>query len=389
VGALITAGWQPEPFEEFVLKIHSRCNLACDYCYMYTMADQGWRHQPIRMSSETIDLTIARIAEHAATHDLRKIRVILHGGEPLLAGPIALKRVVTRLRLEMPPNVSVSVSLQTNGVYLTESNIRLLNELDIQVGVSLDGNSVAHDRHRRRFDGTGSHAEVTTGLRRLGEVNNRHLFRGLLCTIDLRNDPVATYEALKEFKPPAIDFLLPHGNWSEPPPGLTSVRTHAPYAEWLIQVLEYWYEDQADIRVRLFEEIMYGLLGGRSRLDGIGLGPVLVAVIETDGSIQQTDSLKSAYNGAASTGLHVNRDSFDAALLQPAIAARQLGATALAATCRSCRIHAICGGGQYAHRYRAGYGFANPSIYCADLYRLIDHIRCRIKIDIARVRQQC
>lgn len=389
VGALLAAGWQPEPFEEFVFKIHSRCDLSCDYCYMYTMLDQSWRNQPIRMSATTIDQATARIAEHAATHGLQQLRVILHGGEPLLAGPAVLRRVVRRLEIELPPDVSVSVSLQTNGINLTESILRLLDELGIQVGVSLDGDSVAHDRHRRRSNGRGSHAAVIAGLRRLSEAKNRHLFRGLLCTVDLQSDPVATYQALKDFRPPAIDFLLPHGNWSAPPPGLTAGREYAPYAEWLIQVLDYWYEDSDDIRIRLFEEIMFGILGGRSRLDGIGLGPVLVAIVETDGSIQQSDFLKSAYEGAASTGLHVSRDSFDAALLLPAVAARQLGATALAATCRSCRIHAICGGGQYAHRYRTGYGFANPSIYCADLYRLIEHIRDRMTIDLARIQQPC
>lgn len=30
-------------FMEFVVKIHSRCNPACDYCYVYDMADQSWR----------------------------------------------------------------------------------------------------------------------------------------------------------------------------------------------------------------------------------------------------------------------------------------------------------------------------------------------------------
>jgi uncharacterized protein len=34
-----------------------------------------------------------------------------------------------------------------------------------------------------------------------------------------------------------------------------------------------------------------------------------------------------------------------------------------------------CGGGLYAHRYRADNGFDNPSAYCPDLLKLITHIR--------------
>ena len=65
MNALFAIGWQPEPFQEFVLKVHSRCDLACDYCYVYTMADQGWRGQPVRMSVAMIHQAAARIAEHA------------------------------------------------------------------------------------------------------------------------------------------------------------------------------------------------------------------------------------------------------------------------------------------------------------------------------------
>ena len=50
------------------------------------------------------------------------------------------------------------------------------------------------------------------------------IYSGILCTIDVRNDPVATYEALLKFSPPALDLLLPHANWSCPPPG-SAMRT--------------------------------------------------------------------------------------------------------------------------------------------------------------------
>jgi uncharacterized protein len=92
--------------------------------------------------------------------------------------------------------------------------------------------------------------------------------------------------------------------------------------------------------------------------------------------------LKAAYHGATSTGLHVLRDPFDAALLLPPVAARQIGAKALSEECLNCSLHAVCGAGLYPHRYRAGSGFRNPSVYCPDLYRLISHIRQTMQADI-------
>src|SRR6185312_5443899 len=86
VEKLLTDGWHSTPFRQFIIKIHSRCNLACHYCYMYELADQSWRMRPRTMSSALITVASMRIAEHARTHNLDSVRIIFHGGEPLLSG---------------------------------------------------------------------------------------------------------------------------------------------------------------------------------------------------------------------------------------------------------------------------------------------------------------
>ncbi|GGQ11701.1 radical SAM protein [Streptosporangium pseudovulgare] len=384
VPALTAAGWRPTPFREFIVKVHSRCDLACDYCYVYEMADQTWRSRPVRMSPRIADRVAARVAEHVRSHGLTAIRVVLHGGEPLLAGPATIRRLVDVLRAEVGPAARTDVVVQTNAVRLTEDYLRLFDELGVRVGVSLDGTAEAHDRHRRRADGGGSHASVRAALERLTSPRHRHLFAGLLCAVDLRNDPLDTYEALTEFRPPVVDLLLPHGNWDAPPPGRGPDRSATPYGDWLVAVFDRWYrEPRQRTRVRLFGEILHLLFGGASTSEAIGLSPVGVLVIETDGSVEQSDVLKSAYHGAPHTGLHVDRDPFDAALSLPAVVARQLGAGALSATCRACPVHRVCGAGLYAHRYRSGTGFANPSVYCPDLFRLVTHVKRTVEADLA------
>ena len=133
----------------------------------------------------------------------------------------------------------------------------------------------------------------------------------------MANDPVATYEALLKFNPPAIDLLLPHANWSCPPPG-------SGYADWLIAVFERWYCAPAqETRIRMFSEMIQLILGQPGAVEGLGLQPSTLVVIETDGAIKQLDSLSSAYPGAADTGRHVLTDSFDAVLDHPTTVARQ------------------------------------------------------------------
>ncbi|WP_344317203.1 FxsB family cyclophane-forming radical SAM/SPASM peptide maturase [Acrocarpospora pleiomorpha] len=385
VEALLASGWKPYAFHQFILKIHSRCDLACRHCYVYEMADQGWRDQPRRMSEAIVDRVALRIGEHAMAHGLTEVDVILHGGEPLLAGPDFIAYAVRAIRRAMDTGTRVNVSIQTNALRLDDTFLRLFDQLGIRVGVSLDGDAQAHDRHRLFRDGRGSHAQVVDSLRRLSSGPFHHLFSGLLCTIDVRNDPVKTYEALLAFDPPAVDFLLPHGNWSTPPPFREADSAATPYADWLMAIFDRWY-GPAETEIRLFTEILRLLTGRPSRSESIGLSPALLAVIETDGSIEQSDILKSAYHGAAATRLHVLSHPFDAALTFPSLVARQIGMDALSGTCHECEIVSVCGGGLYAHRYDDNTGFRNPSVYCPDLYRLISYIDRVLARDVARLR---
>jgi uncharacterized protein len=377
--------WNPEPFTQFVVKVHGRCNLSCDYCYVYEMADQSWRIKPATMQPDVLRKTARRIGEHAAAHALEVVDVLFHGGEALLVGPAYIEQAAAIMRAAVSGTSRLRLRIQTNGILLTESVLRVLRDADIQVSVSLDGDAAAHDRHRRYASGRGSHAAALRGLSRLRQPAYVDLFASVLCTIDIDNDPLGTYDALLQTQAPGMDFLLPHANWAAPPPGHGS---GTPYADWLIPIFDRWYGAPCQqARIRLFENILDLALGGASRSESIGLSPVEFVVIDTDGSIEQVDHLKSAFEGAPATGLNVRDDPFDAVLYHPGVVARQRGLKALCSTCLSCPVHGICGAGLYTHRYRPGSGFLNPSVYCADLRRLIEHIRDRVYADLLKARR--
>ncbi len=321
---------------------------------------------PRRMSQAVAAKAVERIAEHAEKHRLDSVEIILHGGEPLLAGPDWLAELIHALRSRVP--AQVNVAMQTNGTLLDRPMLETLKTLGVRIGVSLDGDAEATGLHRRYADGRNSFDAVADGLRLLQEPEFRECYSGILCTIDVRNDPVATYESLLKFSPPTLDLLLPHANWSSPPPGPS-------HAEWLISVFERWYcAPRQETQIRLFRELIQLVLGQPGAVEGLGLLPSTLVVVDTDGAIKQLDSLSSAYPGAADTGLHVLSSGFDDALEHPTTVARQIGAEALSPQCRACQVMEICGGGLYPHRYRPGEGFRNRSVYCADLLRLIGRI---------------
>ncbi len=372
------------PFREFVLKVASRCNLACDYCYVYAGPDQSWRSQPTAMSPPTVEATARRIGEHARAHELSRVQVGLHGGEPLLAGLATLENVIISVHAAMPRGTRADLTVQTNGVLLDERFLRLFARHRVRIGISLDGGRQANDRHRVHADGRSSFAEVTRALSLLTTERYRPLFAGILCTIDLADDPLDTYSTLARYCPPTLDFLLPHANWSQPPPQSRD-SGEVPYADWLIPIFDKWYmASTSKTRIRLFDETLQLILGGNSATEVIGGGPTAFAVVQTDGEIEAVDSLKSAYHGAPSTGTSVLTHSYDEALQHPVFTGLQAGREALCTTCTSCPVVAVCGGGQYAHRYRAGHGFGHPSVYCADLSRLIGHIAGRVYSDLRR-----
>lgn len=351
------------PLRHFVLKVASRCDLACDHCYIYEHRDQSWRGRPMVIGMATVRAAARRIAEHARAHDVARVSVVLHGGEPLLLGPARLREITRELRTTIGGRGELDLRMQTNGVRLDTATAEVLLEAGVRIGVSLDGDRAANDRHRRFRSGATSHPQTLRALALLRQPRYRPLYAGLLCTIDLDNDPIAAYEALIAEQPPHIDLLLPHATWEDPPSGR--------YAPWLLAVHERWLADGRPVPIRLFDSIRDLGAGGPSGTEAIGIDAGDIAVIETDGAWEEPDSMKTTVDGGGATGLSIFTSSADEVTREPAMRRRRGGVAVLSDTCQACPVVRQCGGGMTAHRYRAANGFDNPSVYCDDLKELI------------------
>ncbi|MFB9408262.1 FxsB family cyclophane-forming radical SAM/SPASM peptide maturase [Dactylosporangium matsuzakiense] len=370
----------PSSTRQVLLKVHGRCNLKCSYCYIYEHVDQSWRRRSAVMSDAVVAQVARRLAEHAIERS-SGFEIVFHGGEPLLAGPDGIDRAASILRDAVP--VPVSFTVQTNGTLINHEFLDVFRRYGMRVGVSLDGGQEATDRHRRYADGRGSFDLVARGLDLLRTEPS--LYAGVLATIDTANEPIQAYEDLLRFSPPLMDLLLPHGTWDRPPPGRGAGHAGTPYAEWLIAVFDRWYDAPVrETSVRLFESICDLLLGGPGESEAVGFGRDMTVTIEPDGSIGHNDFFKVTADGGAETGLNVFDHDFNDVLAHPAWNVPS-GLASLCATCRSCPVARVCGGGLRAHRFRAG-GLDNPSVYCPDLLALIQHIERRLTADLRRLR---
>jgi radical SAM/SPASM domain FxsB family protein len=364
----------PHPFETFIVKVASRCNLNCSYCYEYNKEDSTWRDSSRFISEQLVKATALRIAEHAVSHSLSHVAITAHGGEPLLAGADRLDHFYSTMREVIPESISTHFGIQTNAALLDASLLEIFHKHRVSVGVSLDGPPRAN-RFRVDHAGRASYIQTVEGVQRLKAFKNGLLFAGFLAVIDPTSDPIEVFEHLAGFLPRSIDFLEHFATHDHPPTWHKSGETLL--GDWMLRVFHHWINNREfqNIKVRVFEDALSLWLGGSGRSEWFGLAPVAIIVVSVDGSIENTDVLKIVGTEGRVLDLNVARNSFDEALLRSEIQLRQGGVSSLCDECQKCPIVTICGGGYFPTRYKRSTGYLNPTVYCKDLTLLLRGIR--------------
>jgi Arylsulfatase regulator (Fe-S oxidoreductase) len=363
-----------------VLKIASRCNLNCSYCYMYNLGDKTYKNQPKVMSKKTIENTYKRIIEHCEQHNIKDFGIIIHGGEPLLAGQKYIEDFITLGRNMSKDKVNFYFGIQTNGILINEDFVNSLEKLNVNIGVSLDGTKDINDKYRIYHNGKGSYDDVVKGINILLDNKYYNKYLGILSVMNIESDPIETYEHIKKLNIKGGDFLFPYGTYDNPPIGKIETIENTSYADWLIKIFDIWYSEEEQTRpsIRLFGDIIYSILGNDIMADYLGNKNNEVLVIETDGTIEAVDGLKSCGEGFTKTGANVSSFTINQALDTPLAKLYHYSHKHLCKKCKLCPLNETCGGGDLANRYSVTNGFDNPSIYCSDLEKLISHIQNRI-----------
>ncbi len=362
------------PIDTILLKAASRCNIACSYCYIYKLGDQGWRRQPPTMSQSTIDAIVGRLDELRRSQD-HDFAVVLHGGEPLLLEETLLVRLLTGLRVHLPPGCTLAV--QTNGTLLTDRRLDILADAGATVSVSLDGPPKINDSRRLGFDRRGTFEATLDGIRRLQRhAAAERLFSGTLSVVEPATDPGEVYWFLRRLNVPGMNFLLPDGNHSRLPPGKNGLDSHEAGA-WLAGLFDVYMSDPDPVPVRLLDDLVKLLLGGAAAKEGMGLALNAILIIDTDGTITKNDTLKSTFDGA---DLYKEQWSIHSHALQKiarTAAFREHVAMQkpTAGQCLRCSELSVCGGGMPLYRWSDERGFDNPSVYCSDHRFLISRVR--------------
>lgn len=374
------------PIGQFVLKVASRCNLDCSYCYVYHKADTSWRSRPPLMSDDIFEITLRRVRTHCERSGQRDVRITFHGGEPCLIGPATLDRWCTRIREVLDDLVAVDLGIQTNGTLIDAAMSRVLKDHQVDVGISMDGPKAIHDRFRLDHRGHGSYDSVLRGLRALQAEGVSY---GIMAVIPFGVDGVPIHRHFVSLGCSTITYILP--NFSHDTIGAVHAQYGpTPSADFLIPVFdEWWFNGTMGVCVRDLWNLARIIMGGDSTIETFGNTPPSYAFVESDGEIEGLDNLYVCADGMTKIGLNVvSADFVDIIHTNSMHRVAVFEGMPLPQGCTTCAERDTCAGGYLPHRYSSAAGFNNPSVWCADFVKLFAHLRSRMGIDVHETRRR-
>ena len=132
-------------FVVMVKPVGSRCNMRCSYCY-YLSRDQYSTHEVQTVMSDQMLERLIRDTIKASPGPV--VSFVWHGGEPTLAGLDFYKEAVRIQKKYLPQGKTCWNNLQTNGLLLDEEWCDFLKKENFDVGISIDGIRLVHDKYR-------------------------------------------------------------------------------------------------------------------------------------------------------------------------------------------------------------------------------------------------
>ena len=192
------------PVSSYILiKLASRCNLNCSYCYWFK--DASVYEKPSLMQDIVVDAFVQKLSQHVITNNVPEFLCIFHGGEPLLYGVKKFEEFLIKLqKVEADTNCKINFSITTNGVLVNESWCTIFKKYNVQVAVSIDGPEDIHDFYRKDFSDRGSYQQVIKGYY---ELIKHNIKPGVIAVCNPLTDPKRVLDHFVNDLNLMIDFL--------------------------------------------------------------------------------------------------------------------------------------------------------------------------------------
>ncbi len=346
-----------------ILKSLDACNLRCDYCSVGDKTASGMMTEP------DMQRAMSFFAEQVQADG--EGQIIFHGGEPTLLPAAQYDRCIRQLRRDFPA-LRFRLSMQTNGVLLTEEYLALFRTHDIHIGVSLDGGRAIHDGQRKDAAGNGSYERVMENIRSLQE-NDIPVAALMVVTRPALEAGLDFLDLLDEMDVPLkINPLLALG---EAPRHPELALAPGDYSRYLIRVFEYAAEKDLSLHLSPLSELMAAILGN-TRPAGCVYSPRCCRdflCIDREGVIYPCGRFSDTHThtlGTVESGITAEGEEI----------LRRLEARRTAPVpepCRDCRWLSMCHAGCSADHPEE----TSPCAICEDQKQLFQYLRtCGLKI---------
>lgn len=359
-------------FDYLLLKLASRCNLDCTYCYWFE--DPTVMEKPPVLEPETEAALCEKLEAHIREYDLSTFTILFHGGEPLLLGKPRFVYLMDELvAIGERTDCQIGASITTNGALIDEEWARLFRIYGVDVSVSVDGPPEIHDANRVDHRGEGTYDRVRQGIEGL---QDQHVDPYLLAVCDSSSDPVDLVEHfVEDIGVTEFDVLVPDATHEDDPDSI---------ADYYKGLFDCWYDEYAErgVSIRYLEALLKSVLGGTSQCEAIGYGPIQLVTMLTDGTLEPLDVLRIGGAENTETEVSIHTHDLQDVTEDPTWQAAYRASLSLADKCHECRYERACGGGYLPHRWSPESGYDNPSVYCEDLMELFNHVWDRVADDI-------
>lgn len=299
-----------------------------------------------------------------------KVKVVFHGGEPLLFGIARLHECIAEIVRKVP---DVALSIQTNGTIFNAEleNLLLRFRTNLTFSVSVDGFAAENDKHRKGLRNRSVYDQIEGTLKRARQAG---VLDGVLIVVDPDNDPARIYEFMRATGARRYNVLLRDGDYDHPPPGKQD-HDSTSVGEWLWELFCLYASGPQDIRITFFDDVAGSLLKRARGLRGPAATYSLCTLtVDTNGEVKQADTFR--INGQGADNL-IGQSILNAQLLELAnsTANREIveATETLCERCMACKFLDTCGGGYPSHRARRR-NFMRPSIYCSDYLHLFERM---------------
>lgn len=357
---------------EIILKVAERCNLVCSYCYYFFAGDQSYRSRPPRISSEVVERLASFLADGVRDLDLPSVKIVFHGGEPLLLRKADFEQACEILRASLQRATSLELSVQTNGVLLDAEWIEIFRRQGVTVGISIDGDQEINDRFRVDRRGRGSHSRIVEGIRLLKDaaIDSPWLEPGLLTVLNAGNDIARIYRHfVDELGAKSVATLLPDCSRDD---GIPNGRTAEEYGKILCDLFDMWVAN-TEVKQREMHRLLAHFQKSKKGIWQGRRNPVVV--VQSDGALSMDDSYvpAQAWRERMPAG-SIFADTLADWLWSEAYCELDGHYERLPGGCTECVWRNVCRGGDLENRYSRERSFDNPSIFCEGLKLFYLHV---------------